>query len=92
MGFYVFIDHILLNYVTIEHFLLACPKYGHERWALARQVRKNQKFMTVNALLGEPNLILPLARYLESTGRFRNPSGEQLAPQNAPAAREIPNR
>jgi hypothetical protein len=80
------------NDETIAHFLLTCPNYGHERWALARQVRKKQKFMTVEALLGEPDLILPLASYIISTGRFRNPTGEQLASQTVSITREAPNR
>ena len=77
---------------SITHFLLTCPNYGHERWALARQVRKKQKFMTVETLLGESDLILPLASYIISTGRFKNPTGEQPTSQSASTTREAPNR
>ena len=62
---------------SITHFLLTCQSYAHERWALARQVRKIKKNMTVETLLGEPELALPLANYIESTGRFHTKSGEQ---------------
>ena len=62
---------------SISHFLLTCQSYAHERWALARQVKKSKKLMTVEALLGEPGLAVPLANYLESTGRFQAKSGEQ---------------
>ena len=71
------------NVENIAHFLLNCPKYGHERWALAQQVRKKRKFMTVESLLGEPDLIIPLANYICGTGRFRNSPGEQPKTQNS---------
>ena len=57
------------------HFLLRCPSYAHERWALAQQARKHRKSMTVEALLGEPELAIPLANYIQSTGRLQ--IGEQ---------------
>ena len=55
---------------TITHFLLLCPSYAHERWALARQAKKNKKGMSLNALLGEPSLVIPLANYINATHRF----------------------
>jgi len=61
---------------SITHFLLTCPSYAHERWALAQQARKRRKSMTVEVLLGEPELAIPLANYIESTGRFRSKPGE----------------
>ena len=62
---------------SITHFLLTCQIYAHERWALAQQVRKSKKRMTVEVILGDPEFALPLANYIESTGRFRNKPGEQ---------------
>jgi hypothetical protein len=62
---------------TITHFLLTCQAYAHERWALANQVRKIKKNLTVEVLMGEPTLAVPLANYIESTGRFREKPGEQ---------------
>ena len=61
---------------TITHFLLLCPSYAHERWALARQVKKNKKRMSLDALLGDPSLIIPLANYINATHRFTE-HGEQ---------------
>ena len=61
---------------SITHYLLTCPSYAHERWALTQQARKSRKNMTVEALLGEPELAIPLANYIGSTGRFRIKSGE----------------
>ena len=58
------------------HFLLTCQSYAHERWALAQQVKKIKKSMTVETLLGMPEIAIPLANYIESTGRFRTKPGE----------------
>jgi hypothetical protein len=63
----------------IAHFLLllAPPKYAFERWSPAQQVRKNQRRGTVEALLGEPKLAIPLENYtVESMGRFRTEPSE----------------
>jgi len=56
---------------SIAHFLLRCPSYAFERWALVRQAKKRRKLMTVESLLGNPELAIPLAKYIESTGRFK---------------------
>ncbi len=61
---------------SITHFLLTCPSYAHERWALTRQARKIRKNLTVETLLGDPELAFPLANYIEGTGRFRTNPGE----------------
>ena len=61
---------------TIAHYLLSCLTYAHERWALARQAKKNRKAMTIKTLLGDPKMTIPLANFIEATHRFRNP-GEQ---------------
>jgi ribonuclease HI/exonuclease III len=62
---------------SITHFLITCPSYAHERWALAQQARRIQKNLTVESLLGEPGLAIPLANYIDSTCRFRANPGEQ---------------
>ena len=49
---------------SISHFLLNCPMYTHERWALAHQVRRMQKNMTMTTLLGELELAALLAKYI----------------------------
>jgi len=56
---------------TIAHFLLHCTKYVFERWALVQQVKKRKKDLTIEMLLGDPELTLPLANYINSTGRFK---------------------
>jgi hypothetical protein len=55
---------------TISHFLLLCPSYAHERWALARQAKKNKKGMSLVTLLGDPRMVIPLANYIDATHRF----------------------
>jgi ribonuclease HI/exonuclease III len=54
----------------VPHFLLTCPGYAHERWALAQKVRKHKKAIDVKELLGDPKLFTALATYIEDTHRF----------------------
>jgi ribonuclease HI/exonuclease III len=56
----------------ITHFLLSCPGYAHERWALAQKAAKISKPLNLATLLGVPAMALPLAEFLESTQRFEN--------------------
>ena len=55
---------------SIAHFLLLCPSYAHERWALARQAKKNSKGFSLESLLGEPCQVIPLANFINATHRF----------------------
>ena len=61
---------------TVEHYLLSCPSYAHERWTLEQQAKKRSKPLTMEVLLGDKHLIKPLANYIEATQRFKKP-GEQ---------------
>jgi len=61
---------------TIEHFLLFCPVYAHERWALACQVKKQRKTISIVSLLGDPKLVTPLGNFINTTQRFMS-CGEQ---------------
>jgi hypothetical protein len=63
---------------SADHFLLRCPSYAHERWTLARLAGKKRKPLTLKTLLGDPEFILPLASYIQATGRF-GLQGEQNA-------------
>jgi len=60
----------------IEHLLLLCPSYAHERWALSQQAKKRSKHLTLETLLGDQHMIKPLANYIEVTHRFTK-AGEQ---------------
>ena len=54
---------------TVEHFLLLCPKYAHERWPLLQKTRRTVP--SVTEILSNKNLILPLINYIEATERFK---------------------
>ena len=77
---------------TIAHFLLHCPMYAFERWALAKHVKKRRKELTIETLLGDPELAIPLANYMDGTGRFRAKIGEHPQSQNGNTARENSSR
>jgi len=52
---------------TIAHFLLHCTHYTFERWALAQQAKKRHKNMTIETLLEDPEMAIPLANYIDGT-------------------------
>jgi ribonuclease HI len=54
---------------TVEHFLLHCLKYAHKRWPIINQNRGSVPKLT--KLLTSAKLLLPLATYMEATGRFQ---------------------
>jgi hypothetical protein len=54
----------------VRHFLLECPGYAYERWVLERQLRKRQKEMTIENLLGNAEAIVPLTNFISASGRF----------------------
>ena len=73
---------------TIADFLLHCTKYAFKRWALIQQVKKRRKELTIETLLGEPELAIPLANYMDGTGRFRTKIGEHEQTPNGNTTRE----
>jgi ribonuclease HI len=52
---------------TVEHFLLRCPAYAHERWALEKSLKCKPNLKT---LLGDSTATLPLLHYIKATHRF----------------------
>jgi hypothetical protein len=72
---------------NIEHFLLSCPSYAYERWNLARHAEKKHKPLTIKTLLGDKEFVLPLAMYIQATGRLKI-QGESLPNQNRNTTRE----
>ena len=56
---------------TIKHFLLHCPCYAYERWALAQQANKQCKRLSLETLLGTPDMAIPLANYIDASGCFK---------------------
>jgi len=58
---------------TAEHFMLRCPAYAHERWALAQQAKKICKPMAIETLLGIPEMARAVLKFIRATSRFRQP-------------------
>jgi hypothetical protein len=52
-----------------EHFLLLCLKYKHKRWPIINQNRGSLPKLA--KILTSPKMLLPLATYIEATGRFQ---------------------
>jgi len=65
---------------TIEHFLLLCPIYAYERWALAHQVKKQKKMLSIESLLRDPNLVIPLGNFINATEQFMSHSEQTISP------------
>jgi hypothetical protein len=52
---------------TVEHFLLHCPAYAHERWALEKAIKTKPNLKT---LLGDHKATHALKNYIKATHRF----------------------
>jgi hypothetical protein len=52
---------------TVEHFILHCPAYAHERWALEKSLKCK---LDLNTTLGNNKATLALHHYTEATHRF----------------------
>ena len=59
---------------TVAHYLLSCPGYAHERWALSQVVKRKKKQLSLEALFGDRDLTLPLANFIKATHRFSQQS------------------
>ena len=55
---------------TVWHFLLACPGYAHEQWALEARLKEKHKHLTYNNILGNADFFVPLANYINMSHRF----------------------
>jgi hypothetical protein len=58
---------------TVEHFLLHCPSYDHERWPIRNTLGGNLPKLA--RLLTSKKLLQPLANFIEATGRFELDTG-----------------
>ena len=54
---------------TIEHFLLHCPAYAHQWWALKKTL-KAKPDIRIKTLLGSNKATLALKNYIITTHRF----------------------
>jgi len=57
---------------TVEHFLLRCENYAHERWALTQHASKLHKLMMMQMVLGHPKMAIKLTNYIKATSRFKD--------------------
>jgi hypothetical protein len=55
---------------TVKHFLLVCPGYAHERWALEKCLNKRHKTLMLDNLIGDTESILPLTNFINASLRF----------------------
>jgi ribonuclease HI len=54
---------------TPQHFILDCPTYAHERWALiARKGREGKKYANI---IGKPKNAITLINFIHATGRLK---------------------
>jgi hypothetical protein len=54
---------------TVKHFLLDCPHYRKERHLLQRKLHRNAA--SLSFLLNNPAAVIPLLKFVHSTGRFK---------------------
>jgi hypothetical protein len=59
---------------TVEHYLLQCPKYAHERWSLLRRAGGTPPKLT--RLLASEKLMVPLINFIEASERFKLPEDQ----------------
>jgi len=59
---------------TVHHFLLVCPHHLQARNGLIR--RLGRRATSIPTLLSTPEAILPLAKYVDATGRLKMTFGE----------------
>ena len=62
---------------TVKHFLLDCPHYSRERHELRLKLRRNAG--SLSFLLNSPVAVLPLLKFVHSTGRFKSIFGKDKA-------------
>ena len=51
----------------VKHYLLECTGYAHERWTLKKKATELSKTFSLESLLGDPDLTIPLANFIDAT-------------------------
>ena len=62
---------------TVRHYLLDCPFYRNERHSLQRKLHRNTG--SLSFLLSSPIAVMPLLKYVHTTGRFKSFFGKDAA-------------
>jgi hypothetical protein len=52
---------------TVEHYLIHCPGYAHERWSLKQKLGDK---LTLTSLLANDKALIPLANFIDASQRF----------------------
>ncbi len=60
---------------NVQHYHLDCPAYAHERWALFKHCKA--KDPKLKDILNNSKLAVPLANYIQPTGRFDQEKKEE---------------
>ena len=60
---------------TVKHYLLECLQYRNECHALQRKLRRNSG--SLSFLLSSPMAVLPLLKFVHSTGRLKSFFGKE---------------
>ena len=58
-----------------RHLLIDCPSYVHERWTLYRHCKTSD--LNLKKLLNMKKLLVPVANFIQATGRFEQGAGER---------------
>ena len=72
---------------TAEHFMLRCPNYEHERWALLKHVKSSTP--RLEDILSNPKTIIPVANYINATERFKTQEQEHEREQQQVQGKEV---
>jgi Chromo (CHRromatin Organisation MOdifier) domain len=56
---------------TVTHYLLECAGYAYERWTLKEEANKLSIRISLETLLGNPDLTISLANFIDSTHWFK---------------------
>ena len=60
---------------NVQHYLMDCPVYKHERWPLHRQCKTDDPML--KDLLNKEELTIPLTKFIRATGRFKQQDQEK---------------
>jgi hypothetical protein len=59
----------------VKHYLLNCPAYTHEQWALEKSIKHK---LDLKVLLGDGEAPITLNNYIKATHRFDNGLAQRM--------------
>src|SRR6266481_4376798 len=66
-----------LNEETVHHYLFDCPAHSHARFSLAWTLGRKSK--SLSYVLSHKKATKPLLKFIQETGRFRTPAGQEIS-------------